>query len=530
MRLGQRTCAASTIASSPGCVLAASHTGRPAAARAAAPAPPRRPARRGGEFQVRRHGHPVARQARAAARHPPRTAPDARRSRRAAPVATPRIRRQRAKLRSDIRAFSSITGTRRAGRRPADWATARSPRTPPRPVANDRETARPSAGTSSGTKRCSTRRSSPSSGRRRASSRAEVRCRWSAARSRRAPARPTPSAPAGSTPSRRRLPRAARAAFRQAGAWGRSPAAPAAARRSPCPGAPWREAASADRARRSSPRRPRAAGTHRGEELGWAPVMAGPVARAPGRRKAARRAYRVCWIALGSSARPASARKSRARSRLRAPSGCRPRPGPWRRASRRSSRTASRRWRIRVRSRPRPPRGRPCQPHVGHGVAHAAARLVGQLLGEVADHLGRGERAQRVEILRAPRRLDGLQILLERLVVRRADGDRRPGCGRAGIPLPPPPIGPPLMDVGRGPAPGGARSCRHRRSSAARRGSAGPASAPPSRSGRFAAGSRRSRRAAAHAAEETVAEQQPADAGADQPAEQARHEGRALAA
>ena len=122
------------------------------------------------------------------------------------------------------------------------------------------------------------------------------------------------------------------------------------------------------------------------------------------------------------------------------------------------------------------------QPHAGHLVAHAAAGLLGQLLGEIAGHFGRGDGAQRAQVVVRPGRLHRLQQLLERLEVGRQDGHRL----QAGPAAAPPPAAPACR---RGRRHGPAGSARRRPApSRGRTGGTGTARAAPA--GRSAAGSR----------------------------------------
>src|SRR5579872_4379078 len=64
------------------------------------------------------------------------------------------------------------------------------------------------------------------------------------------------------------------------------------------------------------------------------------------------------------------------------------------------------------------------QTHVGYLVPYALAGLFRQLLAEVAQHLGRHHRTQRVQILPAPGSLQALQQAFELLVILWRDLDR----------------------------------------------------------------------------------------------------------
>ena len=57
------------------------------------------------------------------------------------------------------------------------------------------------------------------------------------------------------------------------------------------------------------------------------------------------------------------------------------------------------------------------QAHIPDLVADAAAGLLSELLGEVAQHLGRDHRAERFDIMGAPGGLDILKRLFERPVI-----------------------------------------------------------------------------------------------------------------
>ncbi len=162
------------MASSPGCVLAASQTGRPARS-VRSRASSASSAGKGGaaNFRLPRHSTapPLSRASRSA------TAADCACSIVKAPNTVRAVRGMRcqaAKLPGDSRPFTSASGMPRAAQ-PASRFGQISLST--NAAASGRQWSRNRAaqrGTSSGTKRCSTRPSSPSSGRRCASIRAEV--------------------------------------------------------------------------------------------------------------------------------------------------------------------------------------------------------------------------------------------------------------------------------------------------------------------------------------------------------------------
>src|SRR5579859_846224 len=153
------------------------------------------------------------------------------------------------------------------------------------------------------------------------------------------------------------------------------------------------------------------------------------------------------------------------------------------------------------------------QANVGYFVAHALAGLFRQLLAEVAQHLGRCRGAESIQVVAAPGGLGITQNLLEGLVVLGADLDWRRRR--------------------RGPA--AATHCRRRCRTCEHVWAAGecrPGSAaehpdqPPDDYDDQHDLKQEAKEAteAHHAAEEAMAKQQPTDACAYQPTEQAGHE------